>query len=969
MHTCCPCILHVVHAYMLSMHTTCTCCPCIVHMLSMHLVLPLHVMFTHVPSVAIQPEVLWKPMKTLSPTQRWGPWLASARHATVMHDASVSLQFVERQILPELRAAGFAVPSKRSLQRTLEHGLPAVEPSPADHAQGRPGLRYGFQHILNLFWAPVLEYMDAFTDHEAPEWSETLALHHSALLAEMAGAVPSADEPMDMDSWVLFLQENIARHLKVEVPAPMILKILSAMVPFRVPPTRANALHILRSSWCQEFVGSAMAAQMKGLILAEIADMPVQLLSERDLNMKIRQDLVDSLASQHCEDDQSLDNRPAKKARRDPQSLRELLSEKTAQVVFMLTNRVASTRVCNTLADAQDLIRSLTSGGSDSHDSGPELQEALVTRWTLTRHLQLLDGALDRLTAQDLLDLREQGRFAGVALATDESPPKEPRYRGLRFQITCMYFGTFLDLDRWEACADPPILKTTSLADIMHCPGKRGSDVSRILEKQLARVGLNSYDVVSGTGDGGGENEGQTGIHAHFGYVRHRCLPHISWRTCDAAIRTSGLNYRSLAAYMNEGITWSRLQELATTRVAEGGLGLKWGSRAFKDLFGRSPASLIDARPETDLRFLELLEGQEHLLHQLATQDCDQRALGAEARAAVQSLGVINDRIRRRILQEILHRCMFLYYWTGARPHLVAKGSWDEVMQKAVSNILNLDVTPEVRQRFAKGMGGLGEGEGVVILEGRPDTWVDLAVLQVVGERDLVAERLTEAMDFHRRVSDSAAAHLNLLANNTFRTPWVAAKLLMTDPALAQDAATTLVRHLATTRPDNRSHFEHHLFHQEDLWQSLQDFAAADPPVLLWHGRGKYEALFKFLAPRFLLAPDHVLDAERVHARWQWLCSQKRDLKLLSMNGTLRIMHYLENNQRFPNDDELLEHLETERTEHKMALQTLVAEEEEVALGWRHKQYASSGTQHATTTNACHVWGCLCVCRFVCMHM
>jgi hypothetical protein len=41
----------------------------------------------------------------------------------------------------------------------------------------------------------------------------------------------------------------------------------------------------------------------------------------------------------------------------------------------------------------------------------------------------------------------------------------------------------------------------------MHCPGKKGVDVSRIIEKQLARLGLNCFDVTAGTGDGGGENE------------------------------------------------------------------------------------------------------------------------------------------------------------------------------------------------------------------------------------------------------------------------------------------------------------------------------------------------------------------------------------------------------------------------------------------------------------------------------
>ena len=73
-----------------------------------------------------------------------------------------------------------------------------------------------------------------------------------------------------------------------------------------------------------------MASQMNRLILAEIADVRVQLLSEQDLNLKIRQDCVASLASQLCkDDDETVDNIPAKNARRDAPGLRETLSAKT----------------------------------------------------------------------------------------------------------------------------------------------------------------------------------------------------------------------------------------------------------------------------------------------------------------------------------------------------------------------------------------------------------------------------------------------------------------------------------------------------------------------------------------------------------------------------------------------------------------------------------------------------------------
>ena len=72
-----------------------------------------------------------------------------------------------------------------------------------------------------------------------------------------------------------------------------------------------------------------------------------------------------------------------------------------------------------------------------------------------------------------------------------------------------------------------PIHCTSMLGDILHCRGKKGTNVSWVLEKQLSRVGLSRYDVVAGTGDGGGENEGSSGVHSYFenlspGYARHR---------------------------------------------------------------------------------------------------------------------------------------------------------------------------------------------------------------------------------------------------------------------------------------------------------------------------------------------------------------------------------------------------------------------------------------------------------------
>ena len=290
-------------------------------------------------------------------------------------------------------------------------------------------------------------------------------------------------------------------------------------------------------------------------------------------------------------------------------------------------------------------------------------------------------------------------------------------------------------------------------------------------------------------------------------------------------------------------------------------------------------------------------------------------------------LAGIRNRISRRVLQEILERCQYLYYWSGKHRSVACERSWDDLMQTGVSLILSHEITAKVLERFQL------TAENLAAMTARPKTWVSLAILQVVGEEDLVADHLPESLDFHRAVSDQAASHLHLLFDNALRTPWLAAKLLSKDKVLARDSASELVRHLATTRPNNRTHFEEHLFCHGELWGNLQDFSKAEPATLLWHNNGRLEHLFRFLAPRFLLAPDHVLDAERVHARWQWSCHSRRGQLLPTLNASLRLRHYLEHSWTFPSHQELLPHLRDETAQHRLSLEALDAD---VAPGWRH---------------------------------
>ena len=140
-----------------------------------------------------------------------------------------------------------------------------------------------------------------------------------------------------------------------------------------------------------------------------------------------------------------------------------------------------------------------------------------------------------------------------------------------------------------------------------------------------------------------------------------------------------------------------------------------------------------------------------------------------------------------------------------------------------------------------------------------------ISVLGAERALGLVEQYLEMALEFRRALTDKAAAHLALIGENTMRTPWLAAKLLSGDPLAAQDVAKALLKHLVTAK--NRTAFEGHLFDSKDLLQNLEAFSTAKPPTHLWRRKGRYEGLFKLLAPRFLLAPDHVLDCKGVHVR------------------------------------------------------------------------------------------------------
>ena len=853
------------------------------------------------------------------------------------------------RLLEALKKKGMEVPSRRSVAGHLEKAgvAPQWEGPPA---RGGPSAKqYGFESLVCLACVPLADLagrlVAARGGGEADVCTKALQKNLEFLGQELRGKVPEPSEPMPIDDWHALFLKVLSDFVGCSIPAKFAAAVCGTAVPLVFPTTPTVAYLLAGSPVAEALVGRALASRARVRSLAFFSDMVLEVPPAQTLLEGVQSDLIEALVAlwgpsaadaPEEEDEEGDSGRDRKKPSRTVANMRILLAEKTKHIRFALRNRLALKNIPQAMGDAWGLV---TSGCSS------EIEDLLdppagVSHWTINRHLILLDSALDRWITQDLGDKRVSGSFGGVCIATDESRPSPGRFSGLRFQVTFVYAAIFEDRETWEMSSVPPMRVMALLGDLLSSPGKRGEDLLPILDKQLGRFGLLRADIVSGTTDGGAENEGRTGLHALLesenpSYVRRRCLPHLSWRTSDAALNCCAEQtgaYKTIAAHLADGVTWKRLRTLATTSRAAGGLELFGdGSPACHRMFSRCPGVVVSTRPQTDMEVLEYLRGREATLYALASEDCRQRGLASATKEAIEDLRDLGRNIRRGILAEVLQRCLFLMHW-ATRENMVAKEtSWESLMSEASRAILSLELDDAVRKR-------LGVSTEEVAANGwSPRTWVELAVLVISGSSETTRDRLEEALEFHRFVADKASSHLTLTQDNIFGTPWLSARLLSTRTAEAQECARTLARHLAETAPGARTRFENHLFETDELWTELVDFGNARPPVPLWKGRGHFQNLFRFLAPRFLAAPDHVLDCERQHARWQWVCAAKRGLKMPGLNAFLRCTSYLEKHGgEFPPDEALAEHLEASRAQ--LRWDSLEANEaSDVAPGWRQE--------------------------------
>ncbi len=81
-------------------------------------------------------------------------------------------------------------------------------------------------------------------------------------------------------------------------------------------------------------------------------------------------------------------------------------------------------------------------------------------------------------------EARANGTFCGLSFASDESPPSENRFAGLRFQVAYVYITLFEDEHRWgdDAFLERyPIRTERYLTDVVNCTGKTGVATLNVL--------------------------------------------------------------------------------------------------------------------------------------------------------------------------------------------------------------------------------------------------------------------------------------------------------------------------------------------------------------------------------------------------------------------------------------------------------------------------------------------------------
>jgi hypothetical protein len=621
-------------------------------------------------------------------------------------------------------------------------------------------------------------------------------------------------------------------------------------------------------------------------------------------------------------------NQPGK---RDLSICREYIAAQVKVVEHGMHSHAPLYKSLTSLRSAQDIISGLVPQTEVvQHALSQDLFKNAGGESTHQRCLRYLADALEQTIKNKIQVLRDRGEFYGVGFASDESPPKFGRYGGLRLQITIVFIPMFPPVHTWEDVRydnEPPIATETVLLDLLNCPGKDGAAVLLTIDKQMARINVSGLDVITGAGDGGGENEGSGGIHARYEahnplYIRRRCLGHLSWRICDNLLNHLSAElkqYKKVCNYLTEGMTWQRLKDIATLPDDAGGLDLMQpGTREFSAIFSKAPETILENRPETDYIFLSWLASRAEVLAKCAKVDVAQRKQeGPIAKIAMKAMADPMLRLQWCVMSELLRRGLYMFRFAQAHQFVVVQAGFPLLLDKATKLIVDLQVDADMIDEWHWDI------EPLLAFNAFDKPWP--VVLSIM--KGYPFDVHSDILKFHLEGSTRMAAHAQLTGMNIIRTHTRLGAVLCTDARIAIAVAQEVHDMLQSKSDRSMTPFEIAFVARDVLMDELRDFAMQDKnqPVVLWRSNGRYQHLFKFLSASFLSTPDSVLLCEGVHGRWQHEMSKNKNQRIWSLNASMKLKYWMLRNGRFPVNDEFYDAFDLMRAAESRALRALYA--------------------------------------------
>ena len=362
--------------------------------------------------------------------------------------------------------------------------------------------------------------------------------------------------------------------------------------------------------------------------------------------------------------------------------------------------------------------------------------------------------------------------------------------------------------------------------------------------------------------------------------------------------------------YLHDGVTLSKIKEIAIRPVADNGLALMTETSAeFASLFTPTPTHIIDLRPESIADFMFWLLPRERYLLPCFKKDATLRTLvDGDRENAIASLEEPFFRVRRFIAYDLLCRGLYLAYWAKKHGNIAKSGtSFEELTAKAVSVVCSTSPDAHFYKRF-RGIivqgGGVGNATTIqLMVQAACDTEVEV---------DAMSEK---ALTYHTRMASRVATHVQGTAMNIGgRSHWLAAAMLNRDPSKARAAANGWLEYINTRPAAQLSRFDADFLNRPVLMEQTQIHASTLPPTLLWrHPHAACRDLYYFLACRFLVQSDDTADNERVHGIWQWIMDCKRGTKFKFINGLLKVGNELQQHGDFPPMAEMEYYLEEAR--------------------------------------------------------